>query len=90
PLYLVTMAAQNLPGLAVLRANGYNPPVGPILTVTGIVALISAPFGSHTSNLAAITAAICAGPDAHPDRDKRWPAGIVYGLAFLVIAAFAG
>lgn len=90
PLYLVTMAAQNLPGLAVLRANGYNPPVGPVLTVTGIVSLISAPFGAHTSNLAAITAAICAGPDAHPDRDKRWPAGIVYGIAFLLLAAFAG
>ncbi|QCI69130.1 benzoate/H(+) symporter BenE family transporter [Phreatobacter stygius] len=89
PLYLVTMAAQNLPGLAVLRANGYNPPVGPVLTVTGIASLVSAPFGAHTSNLAAITAAICAGPDAHPDRAKRWPAGIVYGLAFILLAAFA-
>ena len=90
PLYLVTMAAQNLPGLAVLRANGYTPEVGPILTVTGIVSLASAPFGAHTSNLAAITAAIAAGPDSHPDPAKRWPAGIVYGVAFILLAAFAG
>ncbi len=90
PLYLVTMAAQNLPGLAVLRANGYTPQVGPILTVTGIVSLVSAPFGAHTSNLAAITAAIAAGPDSHPDPAKRWPAGMVYGVAFILLAAFAG
>ncbi len=67
PLYLVTMAAQNLPGLAVLRANGYAPAAGPIITTTGIVSLLSAPFGAHSSNLAAITAAIAAGPDSHPD-----------------------
>lgn len=90
PLYLVTMAGQNLPGLAVLRASGYQPPVGPILTVTGLVSLVSAPFGAHTSNLAAITAAIAAGPDAHPDPAKRWPAAIVYGFAFILLAAFAG
>lgn len=90
PLYLVTMAGQNLPGLAVLRASGYQPPVGPILTVTGLVSLVSAPFGAHTSNLAAITAAIAAGPDAHPDPAKRWPAAIVYGIAFILLAAFAG
>lgn len=90
PLYLVTMAAQNLPGFAVLRANGYHPPAGPVLTTTGLVSLLSAPFGAHTSNLAAITAAICSGPDAHPDKDKRWPAGIVYGIAFLLLAAFVG
>lgn len=90
PLYLVTMAAQNLPGLAVLRANGYRPEVGPIITVTGIGSLLSAPFGAHSTNLAAITAAIAAGPDSHPDPAKRWPAGIVYGLAFILLAAFAG
>ena len=90
PLYLVTMAAQNLPGFAVLRANGYNPPPGPVLTTTGIVSLVSALFGAHTTNLAAITAAICAGPDAHPDKDRRWPGGIVYGIAFILLAAFVG
>lgn len=90
PLYLVTMAAQNLPGVAVLRANGYNPPPGPLFAVSGLASLLSAPFGAHPCNLAAITAAICAGPDAHPDPDKRWGAGVVYALVFLVLAAFAG
>lgn len=90
PLYLVTMAGQNLPGIAVLRANGYDPKVGPIIATTGFVSLVSAPFGAHPSNLAAITAAIAAGPDSHPDPAKRWPAGIVYGVAFILFAAFAG
>jgi benzoate membrane transport protein len=90
PLYLVTMAGQNLPGIAVLRASGYDPQVGPIIATTGLGSLVSAFFGAHPSNLAAITAAIAAGPDSHPDPAKRWPAGIVYGLAFIVIAAFAG
>ncbi|WP_439572401.1 benzoate/H(+) symporter BenE family transporter [Phreatobacter sp.] len=90
PLYLVTMAGQNLPGIAVLRASGYDPKVGPIIATTGLGSLISAFFGAHPSNLAAITAAIAAGPDSHPDPAKRWPAGIVYGIAFIVIAAFAG
>jgi benzoate membrane transport protein len=90
PLYLVTMAGQNLPGIAVLRASGYDPQVGPIIATTGAVSLASAPFGAHPSNLAAITAAIAAGPDSHPDPAKRWPAGIIYGLTFIVIAAFAG
>lgn len=90
PLYLVTMAGQNLPGIAVLRASGYDPKVGPIIATTGLVSLLSAPFGAHPSNLAAITAAIAAGPDSHPDPARRWPAGIVYGLAFIGIAVFAG
>jgi len=90
PLYLVTMAGQNLPGIAVLRACGYEPKVGPIIATTGVGSLLSAFFGAHPSNLAAITAAIAAGPDSHPDPAKRWPAGIVYGIAFVLIAAFAG
>ncbi len=90
PLYLVTMAGQNLPGIAVLRASGYDPKVGPIIAATGFGSLVSAFFGAHPHNLAAITAAIAAGPDSHPDPAKRWPAGIVYGLAFIGIAAFAG
>jgi len=90
PLYLVTMAGQNLPGIAVLRASGYDPKVGPIIATTGLGSLVSAFFGAHPSNLAAITAAIAAGPDSHPDPAKRWPAGIVYGIAFIGIAAFAG
>ncbi len=90
PLYLVTMAGQNLPGIAVLRASGYDPQVGPIIATTGLASFVSAFFGAHPSNLAAITAAIAAGPDSHPDPAKRWPAGIVYGLSFILIAAFAG
>ncbi|MEI8144490.1 MAG: benzoate/H(+) symporter BenE family transporter [Alphaproteobacteria bacterium] len=89
PLYLVTMAAQNLPGFAVLRANGYEPPVRVALLVTGLGSMLSAPFGAHTHNMAAITAAIVAGPDAHPDRDKRWVAAVAYSACWTVIALFA-
>ncbi len=88
PLYIVTMASQNLTGFAVLRAAGYAPPTRAILAVTGLGSLVTAPFGAHASNLAAITAAICSGPDTHPDPAKRWPAGTVFGLSFLVLAAF--
>lgn len=88
PLYLVTMASQNLPGFAVLRAAGYEPPARSILAVTGLASLATAPFGAHATNLAAITAAICTGPDTHPDPDRRWLAGPLYGLCYLVLAAF--
>lgn len=88
PLYLVTMASQNLPGFAVLRAAGYEPPARSILAVTGLASLVTAPFGAHATNLAAITAAICTGPDTHPDPDRRWLAGPLYGLCYLVLAAF--
>lgn len=88
PLYLVTMASQNLPGFAVLRAAGYEPPTSAALLVTGLVSLISAPFGAHTSNMAAISAAICTGPDAHPDPEKRWLTGPFYALSYLIFAIF--
>lgn len=88
PLYLVTMASQNLPGFAVLRAAGYEPPAAAALRVTGLVSLLSAPFGAHTSNMAAISAAICTGPDAHPDPDKRWLTGPFYALSYLIFAIF--
>lgn len=88
PLYLVTMASQNLSGLAVLRAAGYDPPPGPLIGVTGFLSLLSAPFGASTTNLAAISAAICTGPDAHPDPAERWKTGPFYALAYLVFAAF--
>ncbi|MDP3320089.1 MAG: benzoate/H(+) symporter BenE family transporter, partial [Bosea sp. (in: a-proteobacteria)] len=90
PLYLVTMAAQNLPGFAVLRAAGYHPPVPACLFVTGLTSFLTAPFGAHMVNMAAISASICTGPDTHPDPAQRWKAGIVYGLAWLAIAATAG
>ena len=88
PLYLVTMASQNLPGFAVLRAAGYPAPSRSILAVTGFASLLTASVGAHTSNLAAITAAICTGPDAHPDKDKRWLCGPFYAAGYAVLALF--
>lgn len=88
PLYLVTMASQNLSGLAVLRAAGYNPEPGPLIGITGLFSLLSAPFGGSTTNLAAISAAICTGPDVHPDPAERWKTGPFYALAYLVFAIF--
>ncbi|MCY6380475.1 benzoate/H(+) symporter BenE family transporter [Hoeflea prorocentri] len=88
PLYLVTMASQNLPGFAVLKASGFTPPSRPVLAVTGLASLASAGFGAHTTNLAAITASICTGPDAHPDPKKRWLCGPVYAAGYVIIALF--
>ena len=88
PLYLVTMASQNLSGLAVLKASGYDPEPGPLIGVTGLVSLLTAPFGASTTNLAAISAAICTGPDVHPDPAERWKTGPFYTLAYLIFAAF--
>jgi benzoate membrane transport protein len=97
PLYLVTMASQNLPGFATLRAAGYEPPVRKALAVTGGLSAVSALWGAHTVSMAAITAAICLGDDVHPDRTARWRVGVVYagvwvGLAVLgpVILALLG
>jgi benzoate membrane transport protein len=86
PLYLVTMASQNLPGAAVLRAAGYTVPMASSLAVTGLLSIAIAFVGAHTVNLAAITAAICTGPDAHPDPQKRWVVGIVYGIFNIAVA----
>ena len=88
PLYLVTMASQNLPGFAVLRASGYQPPTQSVLGVTGVVSLGTAFMGAHTSNLAAISAALCTGPDAHPDPAKRWMTGPFYAFFWGLIALF--
>jgi benzoate membrane transport protein len=94
PLFLVTMASQNLPGFAVLRASGYQPPVQPALLVTGAASALLAPFGSHAVNMAAITASIVTGPDCHPDPGKRWlvalPYAVLYGLIGLMAASFVG
>lgn len=88
PIYLVTMASQNLSGLAVLRAAGYAPPPGLLIGMTGLGALLSAPFGALTTNLAAISAAICTGPDVHPDPAERWKTGPFYALAYAVFGLF--
>jgi benzoate membrane transport protein len=84
PLFLVTMASQNLPGFAVLRAAGYEPPVTSCLLVTGIGSVIAAPFGSHALNMAAITASLVTGSDAHPDKNKRWL--VAWPYLFLYVA----
>ena len=89
PLYLVTLASQNLPGLVVLRAAGYAPPAGKLIFWGGLTSTLLAPFGAHGVNLAAITAAICTGPEAHPDQGRRWTVGVIYGLIYLVVALFA-
>ena len=86
PLFIVTMASQNVPGLAVLRVNGYKPDVGPIFLWTGLGSMTVALFGGHSLNLAAITAALCAGPEAHPDPAKRWIASVACGVAYVFIA----
>ncbi|MFC7377822.1 benzoate/H(+) symporter BenE family transporter [Brevundimonas sp. GCM10030266] len=89
PLFLVTLVSQNLPGLVVLKAAGYEPPPGPLLLSTGLATLVLAPFGAYGVNLAAIVAAICTGPDAHPDPQRRWIVGVIYGGLYLVVALFA-
>jgi benzoate membrane transport protein len=86
PLFIVTMATQNVPGLAVLSVNGYRPNVGPIFVWTGLGSIGTALFGGHSLNLAAITAAICAGPEAHPNPARRWIASFACGLAYIAIA----
>lgn len=88
PLYLVTMASQNLPGFATLRAHGYEAPAGPALVATGGASAVSALAGAHTISMAAITAAICMGPDTHPDPDQRWKAGIVYAGFWVLLGLF--
>ncbi|MCD7060442.1 benzoate/H(+) symporter BenE family transporter [Pelagibacterium xiamenense] len=90
PLFIVTMASQNIPGLTVLRSNGYTPAVRPIFVSTGVASGFTAFFGGHTVNLAAITAALCAGPEAHPDTTKRYIAALTTGIAYIFIATGAG
>lgn len=90
PLALATMAGQNLPGFAVLRAHGYPVPATDILRVTGLTSALSAPLGAHGVNLAAITAALCMGPDVHPDPARRWPAALVNAGCYLLLALIAG
>lgn len=80
PLFVIAMASQNMPGLAVLRAEGYQVPASPLISTTGIASVLLAPFGSHGIHLAAITMAICAGPEAHPDPQKRYTAAAWCGV----------
>jgi benzoate membrane transport protein len=89
PLFVVTMASQNVPGVAVLRSFGYDTPWRPAMLVTGAGTAAAAPFGAHAINLAALSAALAAGEEAGPDRHRRWVAGFTSGLAYLVLAAFS-
>lgn len=89
PLFIVALASQNIPGLAVLRADGYHVAASPLITVTGIASALLAPFGSHGINLAAITAAICTGPAADSDRQRRYTAAVVCGVGYLVAGLLA-
>ncbi len=79
------MASQNLPGFATLRAAGYEPPVNSALGVTGGLSALSGLFGAHTTSMAAITAAICMGPDVHPDPAQRWRVGLAYGAVWAAL-----
>lgn len=88
PLFVVTMASQNLPGVAAIRAAGYAMPISRILTLTGVATLVLAPFGAFALNLSAITAAICMGPEAHEDRNKRYTAAVCCGAIYVVIGIF--
>lgn len=88
PLFVVTMASQNLPGIAVIRAAGYTPPVSPLIGGTGLTSLALAPFGGFALNLAAISAAVCLGPQAHADPDRRYTAGLAAGAGYLLLGLF--
>jgi benzoate membrane transport protein len=89
PLFIVTMASQNIPGIAVLKVNGYEPQPGPLFATTGLFSILSAPFGGHAVNLAAITAAMCAGEDAHHDPARRYWSAIVAGAGYIVFGLLA-
>ena len=88
PLFVVTMVSQNIPGIAVLRAAGYNTPISPLISWTGLTTLILAPIGGFALNLAAITAAICTGVEAHADKEKRYLAGLSTGFFYLLLGVF--
>lgn len=88
PLFMVTMASQNIPGVATLHANGYRPPISALMTGTGVVNLLLAPFGCFAVNLAAITAALCMGKDAHEDPARRYLASVAAGAFYLLLGIF--
>ena len=86
PLFLVTMATQQISGIAVLRSYGYTPPVSASFIVTGLLTVLLSPVGGFSVNLSSVTASICTGPDTHPDPAKRYLVGPVYGLCYLLLA----
>mgnify|MGYP000862299150 CR=1 FL=1 len=88
PLFLITLTGQYMPGMLVLRNDGFRTSANPILTITGLGSLLMAPFGAHAFNIAAITAAICTGREAHEDASKRWVAGIAAGIFYILVGVF--
>lgn len=88
PLFLITLTGQYMPGMLVLRNDGFKTSANPIVTVTGLGSLLMAPFGSHAFNIAAITAAICTGREAHEAPSKRWVAGIAAGVFYILVGVF--
>ncbi|MBH3378269.1 benzoate/H(+) symporter BenE family transporter [Pseudomonas asiatica] len=88
PLFLITLTGQYMPGMLVLRNDGFKTSANPIVAVTGLGSLLMAPFGSHAFNIAAITAAICTGKEAHEDPGKRWVAGIAAGVCYILVGIF--
>ena len=90
PLFVVTMASQNLPGVAAQRAAGYEVPVSPVVATTGLATLLLAPFGGYALNLAAITAAICMGREAHEDPARRYTASVMAGVFYIVLGLLGG
>ncbi len=90
PLFVVTMVSQNIPGIAVLKTAGYDAPVSTVISWTGFATLLLAPFGGFALNLAAITAAICTGPEAHTDPGRRYVAGLATGVYYLLLGLGGG
>ncbi|RPM98989.1 benzoate transporter [Pseudomonas aeruginosa] len=88
PLFLITLTGQYMPGMLVLRNDGFKTSANPIVTITGLGSLLMAPFGSHAFNIAAITAAICTGREAHEDPSRRWIAGMAAGVFYVLIGVF--
>ncbi|WP_073527000.1 benzoate/H(+) symporter BenE family transporter [Pseudomonas fluorescens] len=88
PLFLITLTGQYMPGMLVLRNDGFTTSANPIVTITGLGSLLMAPFGSHAFNIAAITAAICTGKQAHEEPSKRWIAGIAAGVFYILVGVF--
>ena len=88
PLFLITLTGQYMPGLLILKNEGFKTNAKPILAITGLGSLLMAPFGSHAFNLAAITAAICTGKESHEDPSKRWIAGVAAGVFYILVGIF--
>ena len=88
PLFLITLTGQYMPGMLVLRNDGFSTSANPIVTLTGFGSLLMAPFGSHAFNIAAITAAICTGKEAHEEPSKRWIAGVAAGVFYMLVGIF--